>query len=461
MRASQTCRASGTNNLLPFLLILVLAFTRRAEAQSMVLSSNRWLIVVDTSASMDIRQQATMDSVGAMLLSGMNGQLRPGDTIGMWTFNEALSKGKFPLQLWHPAVTQQIAASAAQFLTAQKYQKSTRFDCVMPDIQRLVTNSDILTVILLTAGDATLKGTPYDDTINATFKKDFRTQKKAKAPFIVAFRSEGGRMTAFTLTPAPWLATFPPLPPAPVAQIETPAPPPTPAVAPTPEPPAPVVPSIIMTGKKNGSTNAAAETTSTPQGQPPITLQTGNIATLAPEPALIITQSIATVATETQAVETASSDTNVPPPENVTPQTTPQIPETPTAPTVQTPPTPETPAESVPVTTTTPKDDTTKAQIAKFEADHKDENKVLTAPEKTVAQNVVSTTVSQASAATPPSVAPAVAIAPASGTQVRLFLGIGLLIIAVAIGVFWIRKSRPPSSGSLITRSIDRDKRDS
>ena len=437
------------NFLRNLLLAIFLAFAWRTDAQSFVLSSNRWLIVVDTSAAMESRQQATMDSVGAMLLSGMNGQLRPGDTIGIWTFNETLSKGKFPLQLWHPDVTQSIAAGAAQFLTSLKYQKSTKFECVMPDIHRLVTNSDILTVILLTDGDATLKGTPYDDTINATFKKDFRTQKKAKAPFIVAFRSEGGRITAFTLTPAPWLATFPPLPPAPVAVAEAPAP----AVAPAPEPPAPVVPSIIMTG-----TNAAAEPT-TPEAQAPITLYSNSLTNLAPEPALINTQSIATMTADTQAIATVSIDTNVPPPENVTPQIAPQIPETPTAPTVQTPPTPA-PAEPMPVTTTVPKDETTRAEIANFEAAHTGDVKVVSSAGRPMPENASpsSLTVTQALAATPP-VVPAVALTPASGTQTRLFLGIGLLIIAVAIGVFWMRKSRPPSSGSLITRSIDRDKR--
>jgi len=433
------------------LLAFVLAVMWRAQAQPLVLSSNRWLIVVDTSLSMDSCQQATLDSVQAMLLSGMNGQLRPGDTIGIWTFNETLTKGRFPLQLWHPEVTQTIASRAAQFLKTQKNEKSTRFECLVPDINRLVTNSDILTVILLTDGDTRINGTPFDATVNATFKKDFHTQKKAHAPFIVAFRSEGGKMTGITLTPAPWLATFPSLPPAPapvVAQEE-----PAPAVAPMPEPAPAAVPSIIMSGNKSESTNDVAASAGP---QPSITWKSGPIATLTPEPAIINTQDIATATVETQTVVITIVDTNVPPPENPTTQTAPQMPDVPTAPTVAVPPNPE----------PTPPEPVAEAPVKPLEAAAPAPSSSVEQPPAVVAaakENIPppSTPATKTPVAASPASVPVetgVLTPPNSGNQTRLLLGIGLLVIALGIGVFWMRKSRPPSSGSLITRSLDKDK---
>ena len=50
----------------------------------------RYLIVVETSASMKRCTENTRTAVNRLLYSGMSGELRPGDSIGLWTFNEEL-----------------------------------------------------------------------------------------------------------------------------------------------------------------------------------------------------------------------------------------------------------------------------------------------------------------------------------------------------------------------------------
>src|SRR6266446_5457929 len=62
--------------------------------------SNRFLLIVDTSRVMERRADATLRVVQGLLVSAMNGQFRRGDTFGIWTFNEELYAGRFPLQQW-------------------------------------------------------------------------------------------------------------------------------------------------------------------------------------------------------------------------------------------------------------------------------------------------------------------------------------------------------------------------
>src|SRR5437667_6721705 len=64
-----------------------------AEAPRTNASAGRYLFIVDTSFSMHRRAANTRKVAGDLLLSGLNGQLRPGDTIGVWTFNEKLNAG--------------------------------------------------------------------------------------------------------------------------------------------------------------------------------------------------------------------------------------------------------------------------------------------------------------------------------------------------------------------------------
>ncbi len=88
-----------------FLLVAIMAPSAagaQANAAKAPLSSNRWLLVVDTSRAMHRRSGAVLKAVEELLMSDLNGQLRRGDTLGLWTFNKDLYAGRFPLQTWSP-----------------------------------------------------------------------------------------------------------------------------------------------------------------------------------------------------------------------------------------------------------------------------------------------------------------------------------------------------------------------
>ncbi len=80
----------------------------QTNAAKVAPSSRRWLLVVETSKSMQRRADAVLGAVRGMLASDLNGQLEAGDTLGMWTFNEDLYAGRLPLQMWSPEAREEI-----------------------------------------------------------------------------------------------------------------------------------------------------------------------------------------------------------------------------------------------------------------------------------------------------------------------------------------------------------------
>ena len=177
--------------------------------------NSRFLFIFDTSSAMKKRQPATQYVVERLLFAMMNGQLKPGDTIGVWAFNHKLRAGDFPLQHWLPQNAALIASNIASFVKHQSYSRSTRFDVVMPDVNNLVRSSERLTVLIFCDGEGEIKGTPFDKEINTIFKQNERALKSANQVFILVLRSQFGQYTGYTVNSSAVgvnLPEFPPLP---------------------------------------------------------------------------------------------------------------------------------------------------------------------------------------------------------------------------------------------------------
>src|SRR5947209_15354463 len=99
-----TCGLAGL--LLLSIIPPVFAQTNSVKASG---PSNRYLMIVQTSRSMERRADETLKVVQDLLTSSMSAQLRRGDTFGLWTFNEALYAGRFPLQEWSPESQRAVA----------------------------------------------------------------------------------------------------------------------------------------------------------------------------------------------------------------------------------------------------------------------------------------------------------------------------------------------------------------
>src|SRR5262245_45215758 len=86
--------------------------------------AQRFLFVVDISGDMERLQAANETALYELLFSGVYGQMRTGDSYGLWTFNKETYTGRFPMQVWDARKPSQLGAIAAAFLNQQNYEKS-------------------------------------------------------------------------------------------------------------------------------------------------------------------------------------------------------------------------------------------------------------------------------------------------------------------------------------------------
>jgi hypothetical protein len=175
-------------------------------------TSNRWLLVVNTSRAMQSRAEAIKQVAASLLVSGMNGQMQDGDTLGVWTYNETVHAGQFPLQQWTADNNRVIGGRVVKFLHTQTYEKESRFDEVLPQIHRIVRASPFISVILISDGSGEMLGTPFDEKINASYQSWQKEQKKSKMPIITLLRAKQGRITDYAVNTPPWPLELPPLP---------------------------------------------------------------------------------------------------------------------------------------------------------------------------------------------------------------------------------------------------------
>jgi hypothetical protein len=224
---------------------------------------NRFLLVFDTSAEMKRRLPAVQKAVDDLLATSLNGELHSNDTIGVWTFDQELRSGQFPLQRWKPDNAVMIASTINAYVGSQRYAKKTRFEALVPLLGQIVESSEQLTVVIFCDGNGEIHGTPYDTGINQIFQQRQEERQKAKLPIAIVLRSQHGKyidcMVSFPPQPVS-LPEFPPLP-------EPPSPPkPVPATA----PPRPAAPPLIIIGTP--PTNRVAPPQPAPANPPPLTV---------------------------------------------------------------------------------------------------------------------------------------------------------------------------------------------
>jgi hypothetical protein len=368
---------------------------------------NRFLFIVETAADMKSRADESTRAVVGLLNSDLKGELRPGDTIGLWTYSSSLHP-EFPMQVWSEEKKGDIAELVRQYLRQVRYEKQGRLDKVWPMLRQAVAKSERLTVILIYDADETLRGTPFDKDINALQKKYRHEFRSENLPVVTILSARDGEFFDYTINYPGSISvphTADPLPPP-----ETNAPPvvaaaPPPAPSNPPAEPKPL--RVIEIVRTHPGTNASA-------------------------PARV---SATAVAPEVKPLRTIEIVNNNPAPTGAEPQP-PAVAASPAAVTNQDVSTlPTLPAPPPRVATIVP------AIVA-------DTNSAAAAPPNATASSPVAV----------PIAAPApmrVTIASA-GQQAALFvIAISLLTIAVALVIFLFRRSRG-AQPSLISQSIDR-----
>jgi hypothetical protein len=240
---------------------------------------NRLLLIFDTSSAMKKRLPAEEKAINQLFALTLNGRLRRGDTVGVWTFDQDPHIGRFPLQQWGDEQVTMVPNEIVGFLKTQHYSKKTSFDSLLPTLNQVVRSSVRLTTLIFCDGDGTVKDIPGTDVINASFKQHYHEMEKARVPFVIVLRSQFspggvGRYVGCTINSADSI-NIPLFPPLPVP------PPPAPVAAPAPPPPLPPVAPLIIIGT-NSEPNMSPVTPAHPAPQP----QSQHQQQSAPAPAL-------------------------------------------------------------------------------------------------------------------------------------------------------------------------------
>ena len=271
---------------------------------------NRFLFVIDASSAMKARSDGIKEAVNGLLASGMKGQLRKGDTIGVWTYNDRLN-AEFPMQIWSDKKKDDIVADVRDHLRDLQYEKRSHLEKVLPEINKLVAHSERLTVILVFDGVDLIKGTPFDKDINDLHKQYAREFKAAHSPFVTLLSARDGAVFDYTIN-YPGTVVVPPT--ADPLLPETNAPPAVAASAPPaviPHPPEESKPprrriEITLSGS-NFAHNAAVP--------PPAASNVVETVTPPPVPApVVVTNEPAPVVVQAVNTNAAPPETALPPP---------------------------------------------------------------------------------------------------------------------------------------------------
>ncbi|HSY43110.1 MAG TPA: hypothetical protein VK811_04320, partial [Candidatus Acidoferrum sp.] len=200
---------------------------------------NRVLLIFDTSSAMKKRLPEEEKGIQKLFALNFSSELQPGDTIGVWTFDQNLRAGEFPLQYWQTGEINTISSNIVTFVEKHHYSKTTNFQKLMPMLYDVMNSSPRLTTLIFCDGEAPIKGTPVDNSINIDFKNNEAVMRKGREPYVLVFLTQSGNYVGSTISTANSI-NMPqfPLPPAP--------PPPVVEAPPAPEP---TVPPLIIIGR--------------------------------------------------------------------------------------------------------------------------------------------------------------------------------------------------------------------
>lgn len=254
-------RAARATWLLLAALLLLGADGRAAGATQ----AGRFLLIFDTSAALKKNLAGMEQTLSKLLANNLQQQIQENDDLAVWTVDQSVHSGLFPLASWAPEDAAMYEKRLDDFLGQQKYSRHTELAAIQPLLNRVAKGSERLTVLIFGDTQSRLLGTPYDRGINETITNLAAKIKGGPAPLIIVLRAYHGEYVGGSVNRSLPLnfPEFPPPTPPPATNPPALAPPPTVArPAPTPVPP------LILVG--TNARTELAKTTHSPTPPPPV-----------------------------------------------------------------------------------------------------------------------------------------------------------------------------------------------
>jgi len=226
--------------------LLLTTFFFAAGARADAPAPGRFLLVFETSPGLKKNLPAVKQTLDGLFSSNLQHEMQDNDDLAVWTVDQDLHTGTFPLASWSPADAAMYSARLKEFLGRQKFTRRASLAAVQPLLNRVVKNSERLTVLIFCDGQSSLLGTPYDNGVNEIIKKAAAESKSAPRLFILVLRSYRGEYLGGSVNRSlPLSLPRFPAPPKPEPPAVKPAPVAAPAVAP--------VPALVIVGTNVGT----------------------------------------------------------------------------------------------------------------------------------------------------------------------------------------------------------------
>jgi len=162
-------------------------------------AEKRFLIVVDVSEPMRKTSVAAQKAIEELLTTGMHGQLRDEDTLGVWTYNDQLHTD-FQMQVWSETDKKAIINKAMSYLRLQRYAKKSRFERVMPGLLSVIKSSSCLTVVWVSDGSGKVIGTRFDKEINGLHNDFKKSLQDSGLPFVTVMAARAGDLFDYSVS---------------------------------------------------------------------------------------------------------------------------------------------------------------------------------------------------------------------------------------------------------------------
>jgi hypothetical protein len=218
----------------------------------------RFLLIFETSPAVKKNLPAIRQSLAHLFATSFQQEIRDDDDLAVWTVDEGLHTGTFPLASWTPENAEAYATQLNDFLSQQKFTRHASLAAIQPLLNRVVKNSERLTVIIYCDSQCRLTGTPYDAGVNETITNAAVKTKRGAGPLILLLRSYQGEYLGCSVNRQGTL-NFPAFPPPPAPEPPPVTNKPVVVAPPVSGPVVAPVPALIIVGT-NATTNVAAAT---------------------------------------------------------------------------------------------------------------------------------------------------------------------------------------------------------
>ncbi|HEY0456025.1 MAG TPA: hypothetical protein VGE41_06590, partial [Verrucomicrobiae bacterium] len=202
-----------TANISALILFLfasaLVAKAEEARPPALNPDGQKFLFVVDTSASMQRLPHNGRQTVFDMIYSGLWNQLAPGDSIGVWTFNQDVQAGKFAMQVWDPDQDLALASRVGLFLKGQHYEHKAQLNEAFKSALGLVKSVKDLNVLVITDGQSSLGQSKLEIALKDRYQTMAEQARKGNKPMVLAFHAIGGEVLTNWVTLAGEPIKFP------------------------------------------------------------------------------------------------------------------------------------------------------------------------------------------------------------------------------------------------------------